>query len=123
MKRLLQQDYESAMARYAIMERAELYRDHICIAYVDREVGRVPAAQAADELLNISGIEASVVLYPTSDGGVNISARSIGSLNVQVLLEQLGGGGNMSAAGAQLADTTIKEAVDRVKSAIDDYLD
>ena len=122
-KRLLQQDYESAMARYAIMERAELYRDHICIAYVDREVGRVPAAQAADELLNISGIEASVVLYPTSDGGVNISARSIGSLNVQVLLEQLGGGGNMSAAGAQLADTTIKEAVDRVKSAIDDYLD
>ena len=121
-KRLLQQDYASAMARYAIMERAELYRDSVCIAAMDRTVDRVTAAQAADELLNISGIEASVVLYPTAEGGVNLSARSIGSLNVQVLLEQLGGGGNMSAAGAQMAHTTVAEAEARLKEAIDEYL-
>ena len=122
MKRLLQNDYESTVTRYAIMERAELYRDSVCIAPVDRPVDRVTAAQAADELLNISGIEASVVLYPTAEGGVNLSARSIGSLNVQVLMETLGGGGNMNAAAAQLADTTPEEALERLKAAVDDYL-
>ena len=121
-KRLMQNDYESTVTRYAIMERAELYRDSVCIAPVDRPVDRVTAAQAADELLNISGIEASVVLYPTAEGGVNLSARSIGSLNVQVLMETLGGGGNMNAAAAQLADTTPEEALERLKAAVDDYL-
>lgn len=59
---------------------------------------RVVAAQAADELLTVAGVSASVVLYPTQDGGVAVSARSIGDMNVQVLLEKLGGGGNKSAA-------------------------
>lgn len=120
-KRLLQNDYESTVAKYAILERAKLYRDSVCIATSEREVGRVAAAQAADELLNISGIEASVVVFPMADGLVYLSARSIGSMNVQVLLEKLGGGGNMSAAGAQLADVTVDEAVELVKGAIDDY--
>lgn len=121
-KRLLQNDYASTIAKYAILERAEVYRDNICIATSEREVGRVAAAQAADELLNISGIEASVVVFPMADGTVYISARSIGSLNVQVLLEKLGGGGNMSAAGAQMEDVTVEEAAERVKEAINDYL-
>lgn len=121
-KRLLQNDYASTVEKYAILERAELYRDNICIATSEKEVDRVAAAQAADELLNISGIDASVVVFPMPDGLVYLSARSIGSLNVQVLLEKLGGGGNMSAAGAQMADVTVKEAEARLKEAIDDYL-
>ena len=121
-KRLLQNDYESTVTKYAILERAELYRDYICIAAMDRSVNRVTAAQAADELLNISGIEASAVLYPAPSGEVYISARSIGSLNVQLLMESLGGGGNMSAAAAQLHGVTVEEAVERLKAAIDEYL-
>ena len=121
-KRLLQNDYESTAERYSIMERAEVYRDNICIAAVDHEVERVVAAQAADEMLNISGVEASVVLYPTEAYGVVFSARSIGSLNVQVLLEKLGGGGNKSTAGAQMKGVTLDEALTRLKVAIDEYL-
>lgn len=121
-KRLLQIDYDSTVTRYAILERAKIYRENICIAAMEREVDRVVAAQAADELLNISGVEASAVLYPTEDGGVNISARSIGGLNVQVLMEKLGGGGNKSAAAAQLSGTGVEDAVRRLEAAIDEYL-
>ena len=120
-KRLLQNDYNSTVVKYSIMEKAMLYHGDICVAVVDREVDRVTAAQAADELLNISGVEASMVVYPMGQD-VYISARSIGSMNVQVLLEKLGGGGNMSAAAAQLRDTTPTEAVRQLKAAIDDYL-
>ena len=120
-KRILQTDYDQAVTRYSIMEKAKLYRENICIAVIDYPVSRVTAAQAADELLNISGIEASVVLYPTDEGGVNFSARSIGTLNVQSLLERLGGGGNKNVAGAQMHDITLQEATSRLKSAIDEY--
>jgi c-di-AMP phosphodiesterase-like protein len=121
-KRLLQNDYDSTVTRYAILERAQMYRDNICLAAMEREVNRVVAAQAADEMLNISGVEASVVLYPNAAGEVILSARSIGSLNVQVLLEKLGGGGNKSAAGAQMKNTTIDQAMSQLKAAIDEYL-
>ncbi len=121
-KRLLQNDYLTTVTRYAILERATVYRGNICIAAMEQTVDRVVAAQAADEMLNISGIEASVVLYDSGDGGVNLSARSIGSLNVQVLLEELGGGGNKSAAAAQMKDITLDSALERLKQAIDGYL-
>ena len=78
------------------------------------------AAQAADELLNISGITASFVLYP--DGGqIIISARSIGNANVQVILEPLGGGGNAATAGAQVSNSTVKEVLDDLVASIDKY--
>jgi len=121
-KRLLQNDFESTIARYSVLERAHLYKDNICIAHMDEETDRVVAAQAADEMLNISGVEVSIVLYPTKDGGVTISARSIGSMNVQVLLEKLGGGGNKSAAGAQLKNVTVDEALTQLYATIDEYM-
>jgi len=120
-KRLLQSDYESTIARYSILQRAFLYRSDICISVMEQPVGRVVAAQAADDMLNISGVEASVVLFPTEDGGVNLSARSIGSMNVQVLLEKLGGGGNKSAAGAQMKHISVDEAREKLTAAIDEY--
>ncbi len=120
-KRMLQNDFESTITRYAILDRSRLYHGNVCIATMEETVDRVVAAQAADEMLNISGVEASVVLYPDGDG-VILSARSIGNLNVQVLLEKLGGGGNQSAAGAQMPNITIEDAVARVEAAIDEYL-
>ena len=84
-----------------------MYRNDIAIARVDHTVGRVTAAQAADEFLNIAGIDASFVLFPDGDR-VIISARSTGDTNVQVVLEKLGGGGNGATAGAQVPGTVDK---------------
>jgi len=119
-KLLLQNDMQETLDRYEILRRAKIYRG-VAVAATQTSQNRVVAAQAADELLNIVGVTASVVLYPTEDGGVNLSARSIGDVNVQVLLEKLGGGGNRSAAGAQMADTTLRDAVNRLFTAIDGY--
>ena len=120
-KKLFQTDMDRTVARYKIMQLAEEYRQ-VAIAATEETQERVTAAKAADELLNISGVDASVVVVPDGQGGVQISARSIGELNVQILMEKLGGGGNRSAAAAQLADTTVSEAVQKVRGAIDEYL-
>ena len=92
-RKLFQNDLEGTIARYDIIQTARMYRQDIAVARVDHTVGRVTAAQAADELLNISGIDTSFVLFPDGDR-VIISARSMGDTNVQVILEKLGGGGN-----------------------------
>ena len=122
-KRMLQIDMQNTVNRYAILERSSIYRNNICLAVMDHPVDRVTASQAADEMLNIINVEASVVLYPTEDGGAGLSARSIGEVNVQLLLEKLGGGGNQSAAGAQMKNVSIGEAEARLKAAIDEYFD
>jgi len=75
---------------------------------------------AADELLNISGIRASFVVYP-SESGTSLSARSMGDVNVQFILEKLGGGGNRSTAGAQMKEQSQEEALADLKAAIDAY--
>ena len=80
------------------------------------------AAKAADELLSISGVEASIVIAPDGNGKIFASARSIGDLNVQILMEKLGGGGNRSAAAVQFNDISQEEAVEKVRAAIDEYL-
>jgi c-di-AMP phosphodiesterase-like protein len=119
-KKLLQSDFQDTMAKYQIIKASRLYRQDIAIAALNAATSRVLAAQAADELLNISGISTSFVLYPDGDQVV-ISARSIGDTNVQVVLEPLGGGGNAATAGAQVKNTTIKEAVDRLVASIDQF--
>ncbi len=119
-KKLLQNDFQDTMAKYQIIKSARLYRQEIAIAALNTATSRVLAAQAADELLNISGISASFVLYPDGDTTI-VSARSIGSANVQMILEPLGGGGNTATAGAQLKNTTVKETVDRLVESIDRF--
>ncbi|MCM1150097.1 MAG: DHH family phosphoesterase [Butyricicoccus sp.] len=122
-KKLLQSDMEHTVAKYGILQSAKVYRGAIAIAVPQTEQDRIVAAQAADELLNVSGIEASIVAYPTDAGGVIVSARSIGEVNVQLLLEKLGGGGNKSAAGAQIENMSIRDAVNSICASIDEYLD
>ena len=119
-KMLLQNDFQDTMAKYQIIKSARLYRQEIAIAALNSATSRVLAAQAADELLNISGITASFVLYPDEDV-VYISARSIGSANAQMILEPLGGGGNTATAGAQVRDASVKEVLDRLVESIDKY--
>ena len=102
------------------MQSAQLFRK-VAVAAPKEPQTRVVAAQAADELLNISGVDASIVVARDSKGKTFASARSIGELNVQLIMERLGGGGNRSAAAAQFDDCDVKEAVKRVYAAIDEY--
>ena len=121
-KKLYQNDLEGTISKYAIIQNAKLYQGHMAIAVADKPVGRVIAAQAADELLNIIGIDTSFVLSPDGDR-VNISGRSMGDTNVQVILEQLGGGGNAAAAGRQVSGKPIEEVAVELTRAIDRYLE
>ena len=93
-----------------------------CALPIYHTVGRVTAAQAADELLNISGIDTSFVLFPDGDR-VIISARSMGDTNVQVILEKLGGGGNGATAGAQVPSKSVEEVTRQLLQAIDQYFE
>ena len=86
-------------------------------------MGRITAAQAADELLNISGIDTSFVLFPDQEGRVILSARSMGDVNVQVVLEKLGGGGHRTIAGAQIQGISVEEAKNRLKEVIRQMMD
>ena len=119
-KKLLQNNFQDTMAKYQIIKSARLYRPEVAIAALNASTSRALAAQAADELLNISGITASFVLYPDGDQ-VMISARSIGEANVQVILEPLGGGGNTATAGAQIKGSTVKDVLDDLVRSIDQY--
>ena len=120
-KRLFQADLTQTVAKYKILQQAEVYRG-IALAAPEEPQERIVAAKAADELLNISGVDASIVVAPDKDGGSFASARSIGDINVQIIMEKLGGGGNRSAAAAQFSDMAASEAVKKVRAAIDDYL-
>jgi c-di-AMP phosphodiesterase-like protein len=120
-KKLLQTDMKHTVEKYSILQSARLYRN-IAVAAPQTPQDRIVAAQAADELLNVSGVDASMVVYPT-DSGVFISARSIGDLNVQMIMEKLGGGGNRNAAAAQLDGLELNAAVDKLYAAVDEYLD
>ncbi len=120
-KRLFQSDFGSTVARYQLIEHAKLYRNSIAISAVDGEVPRELAGQAADELLGIDGIDTSFVLFKQGDA-VFISARSIDAMNVQVVLEPFGGGGNAATAGAQIRGKTITEVQQELVSALDQYL-
>ena len=117
-----QNDLEGTIARYDIIQNARLYDHEVAIARVDHTVGRVTAAQAADELLNIAGISASFVLFPAEDKVV-ISARSMGQTNVQVILEKLGGGGNAATAGAQVPSQNVAEVTRQLVAAINQYFE
>lgn len=85
----------------------------------DRDI-RIAASQAADEMLGIEGVNASFVLFNSGDV-INISARSFGAVNVQLIMETLGGGGHLTMAAAQLSDCTMDDAVRRLAAAIDKY--
>ena len=107
--------------------RTQIYRDKIAITWLpgDHEASgddRVAASKAADKLLTVRGIEASFALVSIG-GSVVISARSADKINVQLILEKLGGGGHYDMAGAQLKDTPLYTACEMLRGAIDEYLD
>lgn len=123
-KRLFASSMPSYKTRSAIVAAAELYNGcAITFTEASQEDVRVVASQAADELLTISGVNASFVMYPRGEG-VNISARSLGEVNVQIIMETLHGGGHLTMAAAQLPDGIgMEEARARLCEAIDKYFE
>ena len=122
-QRLFQNDLNDITTRYDIMRRAELYRDDIAIAVLPQEgVDRVAAAQAADELLTLKGVKASFVVF-RYEGDVLMSARSLGEINVQVILETLGGGGNSTTAGGRVKGGDPLTVRGQLTDAIDAYFE
>ena len=121
-KKLFQNNLEDTIAKYDVIRAAKMVHGDIAVSAVEAPVGRVIAAQAADELLNVAGADASFVLFP--DGNtVILCGRSVGEVNVQYILEALGGGGNAAAAGAQVPNTTLQETLRRLLQAIDKYFE
>ena len=120
--KFFQNDLRDTVTKFHIIQGAHTYRGSIALALTDRLVGRAIAGQAADELLNIAGIEASFVLFPEA-GQAYLSARSNSDVNVQVISEMLGGGGNAATAGAQVPGKGVDEVNDMLLQAIDAYLE
>ena len=122
-QRLFQGDLQDMVTKYDIIRRAQLYREDIAIAAIpDEGVDRVAAAQAADELLTLKGVQASFVLYRSGDD-VLMSARSLGEINVQVILEALGGGGNSTTAGGRVEHGDMETVHAKLVDAIDAYFE
>ena len=122
-QRLFQNDLEEVVTRYNVMRQAEIIYGDIAVAAVDSEdVDRVAAAQAADELLTLKGVKASFVLTQSGEG-VQMSARSLGDINVQVILEALGGGGNSTTAGGRVENARVEDIRESLVDAINSYLE
>lgn len=120
-KRFFNSTMENKKLRGQVVLNAQSYRNcAVSIADIKTKDIRIVSAQAADELLTVSDVDASFVLFETDDTA-NISARSMGKVNVQLVMEQLGGGGHQTMAAAQLPDTTLEEAQSMLKAAIDTY--
>ena len=122
-QRLFQGDLKDMVTKYDIIRRAEMYRSNIAVSVVEEPgVDRVAAAQAADDLLTLKGVQASFVIY-AAEGAVLMSARSLGEINVQVILEGLGGGGNSTTAGARIEDTDPESVRQQLIGVLDAYFE
>lgn len=117
-KRMFSDSIEAYKAKFRIVSNAEIVNG-FAVAFAEKEYPdiRISAAQAADELLSIQGVDASFVVYPAG-GTISISARSLGKVNVQLIMEVLGGGGHMTMAGVQLQNVSVEQARQQLIAAI-----
>lgn len=121
-KKLFKNSIDCYNARANVVSNMKLYRENMAISILEDEIDNplLVVAQACDELLNIDNINASFVLCKINNN-ISISARSFGEINVQIIMEKLGGGGHQSISATQIKDVTIEEAVNMLKGAIDEY--
>ena len=127
-RQLFKDDLEAYRERYRLIAEAETPLPHLAIS-INRNVENtsetsILAAQAADALINVTGVSVGVVISECTDGNVNVSARSDGSVNVQIIMEELGGGGHQTVAGVQLqnadADEVKRQIIELTKKQFDE---
>lgn len=124
-RKLLREDINAYKARAEIVRHAMVYRDAFAISVCNTpelESPTVVGAQASNELLNIVGIKASFVLTEFRDK-IYVSSRSIDEIDVQLIMERLGGGGHLNVAGAQVEDSTIEEVAEQIRNIIDSMIE
>lgn len=124
-RKLLREDMSAYKARAEIVRHAEVYKGYFAISVFegsDLESPTVVGAKAANELLNIVGIKASFVLTEFQNK-VFVSSRSIDEIDVQLIMERLGGGGHLNVAGAQIENCSIEEAKHRIQDILDDMME
>ncbi|SFF65271.1 c-di-AMP phosphodiesterase, consists of a GGDEF-like and DHH domains [Halobacillus alkaliphilus] len=124
-QKFMKEDLDVYIRRSKLIERAEVYRDGVAISTGNKgeTYGPVIIAQAADTLLTMSGVVSSFVISERKDGRIGISARSLGDINVQVIMERMNGGGHLTNAATQLEDTTIEDAKALLQDIIDEYFE
>lgn len=119
-QRLLKEDIETYIERSKIVQTVEFFREGIAIGHgeEDSAYSQVLIAQTADILLTMKGVSASFVVAKKDNGEVGISARSLGDINVQLIMERLGGGGHLTNAASQIPDGNVQESIEQLKQAI-----
>lgn len=118
-QRMLKEDLEQYIQKAEVIKHAEIIYDHIALAVTEpnRKYSQLLIAQVADTLLNMTDITASFVISERSDGLIGISARSLGQINVQIVMERLGGGGHLTNAATQI-EGTLQEAAQKLKQVL-----
>lgn len=124
-QKFMKEDLDIYMKRSRLIERAEVYFEKVAIARANENetFDQVLIAQTADTLLTMTGINASFVISKRTDGKVGISARSLGDINVQVIMEKLNGGGHLTNAATQMEDVTTDKAKELLKNILKDYFE
>lgn len=120
-KKLFADDFETYLERTKVVSSAEMYHNIAIAAWKETLKSSLVIPQAADELLKIDGIEASFVLGKTGED-ITISGRSQGEINVQLILERVGGGGHMTIAGAKISNISVEDARDQLMESIQYYM-
>lgn len=120
-QRMLKEDLEEYVRKAEIIKHAEVLYEHVAIAVTEsgRKYSQLLIAQSADTLLNMTDILASFVIGERPDGLIGISARSLGHMNVQIVMERMGGGGHLTNAAAQL-EGSVLEVAERLKQVLDE---
>ena len=124
-RRLFASPMQSYQRKAKLVANAQIYKGcaiAVSTDHGDAEDIQVTAAQAADELLNITGVQASFLVFELN-GGISFSARSMGQINVQIIMEKLGGGGHLTMAGAQMTGIGAEKAKELLVGAIDAYFE
>ncbi|RAP18111.1 hypothetical protein C2W63_02281 [Bacillus velezensis] len=126
-QKVLKESVGSYIKRAKLIQHTSLYKEHIAIASLpeneEEYFDQVLIAQAADSLLSMSEVEASFAVARRDEHTVCISARSLGEVNVQIIMEALDGGGHLTNAATQLSGISVSEALVRLKEAIDEYFE
>lgn len=119
-QRMLKEDLEEYVIKAEIIKHAKVFYEHIAIAVVEsgRQNSQLLIAQSADTLLNMTGILASFVIGERPDGMIGVSARSLGHMNVQIVMERMGGGGHLTNAAAQL-EGSVEQVAEQLKSVLE----
>ncbi|WP_226668656.1 DHH family phosphoesterase [Metabacillus litoralis] len=124
-QKFLKEDIHHYVKRARLIQNASIYKDGIAITVAqDKEHhDQVIIAQAADTLLTMNGVDASFVIAYRDENCISVSARSLGDINVQIIMEALDGGGHLTNAATQLVNVTLEEAVEKLKVVLEDYLE